>query len=78
MQLDCKMLGIKFIRKFFFLLSYHYADRKELWIQLILNTLITIRNQNSQLDGYCAQVELQIRPKLASSTHKSFKIPVKK
>ena len=28
--------------------------------------------------GYCAQVELQFRPKLASSTHKSFKIRVKK
>ena len=30
--------------------------------------------------GYCAQlqVELQFRPKLTSSTHKSFKIPVKK
>ena len=33
---------------------------------------------NGTTHGYCTQVELQFRPKLTSSTHKSFKIPVKK
>ena len=37
-----------------------------------------IKSLNESTHGYCAQVELQFWPKLTSSTHKSFKIPVKK
>ena len=36
-----------------------------------------IKSLNETTRGYCAQEELQFRPKLTSSTHKSFNIPVK-
>ena len=39
---------------------------------------LQIKNLNETTHGYCAQVELQFRPKLTSFTHKSLKIPVKK
>ena len=42
-----------------------------------LPSVIKIKSLNEMTHEYCAQVELQFRPKLASSTHKSFKISVK-
>ena len=37
----------------------------------------SIESLNETSHGYCVQVELQFRTKLASSTHKPFKIPAK-
>ena len=43
---------------------------------ILLLLLLLIKSVNETTHRYCAQVELQFRPKLPSSTHKSFKIPV--
>ena len=52
----------------------------KLYVSYLLSAhfeLLIIKSLNETAHGYCEQVELQLRPKLASSTHKSLKILVK-
>ena len=53
-----------------------YADREGLMLGKRLNWVCN-QSLNETTHGYCAQVELQFRPNLVSSTHKSFNIRVK-
>ena len=63
----------------------HYQVSSQLhWASQFSFLLATERDLNTKIKSlnettheYCAQVELQFRPKLAFSTHKSFKISVK-
>ena len=68
------------------LLHFHYQVPNQLYLLKELSNFSyekkleqkkIIESLNETTRGCRVQVELQFRPKLASSTHKSFKIPVK-